>query len=56
MNSTSNRIIKSTTTLVAAYLILSYATGSGKLIFEATRGYGRVVEALQGRSNITTGN
>ena len=40
---------------IGLYLALAYGTNAGKLIFESSRGVGRVVEAFQGRSNIVTG-
>lgn len=41
--------------LIGTYLVVVYATGSGKVIYESSRGVGRVIEAFQGRSNVVTG-
>ncbi len=35
--------------LIALYLVVAYATGSGRIVGEGTRGAANVIKAFQGR-------
>ncbi len=44
-----NKVIKYTAVLVATYLVVSNATGAGRLLTAGAGGYRTVVRTLQGK-------
>jgi len=47
---TMRNVLRYSTILIGTYLLVAYATGSGRVISESTRGAANVIKAFQGRS------